>query len=402
MTHVKTNARQRALAMLCLLLTLTFNTKAQVTDSARTRGMEVKTLYSTILGEKRTIRIQTPASTNPYDTYPVLYVLDGEVQTALIAGQVQYLSEGYMILPKMIVVGIDNTDRTRDLTPTHAAVGKDGKPDTSATAFGRTSGGGERFLKFINEEVRPYIEQQYPAAPYRILYGHSLGGLMAIHCLLQHPDYFHAYIAVSPSLQWDKEVLLRMAAEKLNSQTILNKRLFFSDANEDATFHARQLQLDSLLRSRQPKELVYKRLFYPDETHTTEPVKAFYDGIRFLYPSWHLPYSTTAFRNTMTADSIKNHFKRLSDMYGYTVVPPHDEMNQVSRFLRNDPNRINDAIELLQMNAEHFPSSAVVLETLGDTYLKAGNTQRALQSFQRALVLNPASSILSQKIKQLQ
>lgn len=402
MRRVKTNAPACALALLCLALGATLNVKAQPIDSTRTGGLEVKTFYSTILGEKRKIRVQTPAAANPYDAYPVLYVLDGEAQTGMIAGQVQYLSESYMILPKMIIVGIENTDRTRDLTPTHAAVGKDGKPDTSANAFGRTSGGGERFLRFITEELRPYINKRYPAAPYNILYGHSLGGLMAVYCLLHHPQYFDAYIAVSPSLQWDNGVVLQMAAQTPGPGAAWNKRLFFSDANEDAAFHFNQLQLDSLLHRHSPPGLRYMRRFYAGETHTTEPVKAFYDATRFLYPDWYLPYNTPAFRNTMTADSVIAHFERLSKAYGYPVMPPHDEINTISRFLRNDPNRIKDAIALLQLNAKNYPASPVVFETLGDTYVKMGDLQRALHSFRQALSLNPSSTSLPQKIKQLQ
>src|SRR6185436_8873933 len=185
---------------------------SQVLDSSKATGVEVKTFYSKILNEKRRIFIQTPAGAKRYEAYPVLYLLDGEAQTNLVTGQVQYLSESYKVIPSLIVVAIENTDRTRDLTPTHSIIGPDGKPDTSARAFGRTSGGGENFLRFMKEELMPYIESNYPTAPYKILSGHSLGGLMAISCLVNHPDYFNAFIAISPSLQWDNGVMLSQAA----------------------------------------------------------------------------------------------------------------------------------------------------------------------------------------------
>ena len=320
----------------------------------------------------------------PYDACPVLYVLDGEALTAMVGGQVQYLSEAYKIVPSLIVVGIENTDRTRDLTPTHFNNGPDGKPDTSAKAFGKNSGGGEKFLQFIKTELMPYIESNYPAAPYKILSGHSLGGLMAVYCLLNHPDFFNAYIAISPSLQWDNNVMLNQAAEKLNAGTV-NKTLFFSDANEDALFHQNQLKLDSILLQKNIPGLTYKRFFYPEETHISEPVKAFYDGIRLIYPGWYLPYNSSAFKKTMTAKMIKDHYAELQKKYNYNIIPPHDEINQVSRFLRNDPKRIQDAIELLQMNAVNFPSSAVVLETLGDTYERAGDPKKSFEEFQGAM-----------------
>ena len=396
---MKTSIHNKGICLLTCVLFLSFFVKAQLLDSTRLPGIEVKTFQSKILGEKRKIRIQVPAGTNTYDAYPVLYVLDGESQTGMVAGQVQYLSKSYKIIPNIIVVGIDNTDRTRDLTPTHSIIGPDGKADTSANAFGKNSGGGENFLKFIKEELMPYVEERYHPAPYTILVGHSLGGLMAVHCLLNHPDYFNAYIAISPSLQWDNRFTLLQAGQNINNKALHNKRLFFSDANEDAAFHENQLALDSVLAKSQ--ELKYKRMFYPEETHVSEPVKAFYDGIRFIYPSWHLPYNSSAFRKTMTSTIIKKHFEELSKAYGYKIIPLHDELNAIARFLRNDPARIADGIELLQMNASNYPNSAIIQETLGDTYLKINDTKNALIFYQKALQNNPSNEELKQKIAKL-
>jgi predicted alpha/beta superfamily hydrolase len=372
---------------------------AQITDSSRTTGTELKTFYSKILGEKRKISIQTPSKMNAFDHYPVLYVLDGEAQAVLAGGQVKYLTESYKIIPDMIVVGIENTDRMRDLTPTRPAMGPDGKPDTSSSSPFKTTGGGEKFLQFIKEELIPYVETQYPAAPYRILAGHSLGGLMALYCLLQHPDYFNAYIAISPSLQWDENKLLKQIPQQLSNGKLVNKLLFFSDANEDAAFHQNQLVLDSILQQKHPAGLSYKRLFYPEETHISEPVKAFYDGIRFVYPEWHLPYNSSAFRKTVTSKMIIDHYAALSKQYGYKVIPLHDEANMIARFLRNDPNRIKDAIELLEMNAVNYPSSPVVFETLGDTWMKTGDKNKAIANYEKALSLDQKNKQLEDKIK---
>src|SRR3712207_3662198 len=101
-------------------------------------------------------------------------------------------------MPEMIVVGISNTDRTRDLTPTRVAR----LPDNPNAGF-PTSGGADKFLKFIETELIPMVESKYRTQPYRALAGHSLGGLFAVHTLVTKPELFNSYIAVSPSLQWD-------------------------------------------------------------------------------------------------------------------------------------------------------------------------------------------------------
>ncbi|MFL5771950.1 MAG: alpha/beta hydrolase-fold protein [Flavisolibacter sp.] len=370
---------------------------AQVTDSSSMNGPEVRTFYSSVLGEKRKIIIQTPARMNQFDAHPVLYVLDGEAQMQMIGGQVEYLSEAYKIIPNLIVVGIENTDRTRDLTPTHSIIGADGKPDTSVNSIGKNSGGGEKFLQFIHQELMPWVDSAYHTAPFKILSGHSLGALMAVYCLLHHPDYFNAYIAISPSLQWDSNFMLHDFSSHPFTST--NRFLFFSDANEDASFHQNQLELDSILHKKKYHGLIYKRNFYPDETHISEPVKAFYDGIRFIYPDWHLPYNSSAFRKTMNSKIIRDHFNELSKKYGYNVIPLHDDINQISRFLRNDPARIQDAIELLEMNAINYPTSSTVQEILGDTWLKAGDKTKASTAYKKALQLNPSSSSVADKLK---
>jgi predicted alpha/beta superfamily hydrolase len=388
-----------AMAILLLSVFYSMSGYSQIVDSSRLTGMELKVFNSKILNEKRKILIQTPSKMNRYDQYPVLYLLDGEAHSQMVAGQVQYLSEAYKIIPNLIIVAIENTDRVRDLTPTHSIIGPDGKPDTSSNAFGKRSGGGENFLRFIKQELMPYIDSSYPTTPYKILSGHSLGGLMAVHCLLNHPDYFNGYIAISPSLQWDNRALLRNAPSKLDSLKTSHRTLFFSDAHEDSAFHSNQLQFDSVLKRRAAAGMKYRYIDYPEETHISEPVKAFYDGIRTIYPNWHLPYNSSQFRKTMNSRIIKDHFLQLSKTYGYNVIPLHDELVQISRFLRNDPNRIKDAIDLLETYATNYSSSALLFETLADTYSKAGNANDALKYFQKALQLDSSNENIKQKIK---
>ncbi|MGB8190599.1 MAG: alpha/beta hydrolase-fold protein [Chitinophagaceae bacterium] len=395
MLPIQKTAIAVALLFMSLVPALSFS---QSNDSI-TIG-HVKKIQSKILGEERTLYIRTPAKMRVNETYPVLYIMDGEMFTEMASGQVQYLSDAYRIIPSMIVVGIANTDRTRDLTPTHFNLGPDGKEDTSANAFGKRSGGGEKFLQFLKQEVMPYVEKQYQAGPYKTLAGHSLGGLMAVYCMVNHPDYFNAYIAISPSLQWDREVMLQQVADKLNANSISNKFLFFSDANEGTAFHANQLKLDSILKVKNIAGLKYKYIYYPDETHTSEPVKALYDGIRLVYPEWHLTYNN-AFRQKVNSTIIKDHYSKLSAMYGYKVIPLQDEITAVARFLRNDPKRINDAIDILQTYIPSYPDAANLPELLGDVYLKAGDTKNALTSYEKALKIDPKNEAVQQKMKQL-
>ena len=153
-------------------------------------------LESKVLAETRTILVRTPASyAGGARAYPVLYMTDGDRQIGHTAAVVDFLArEGRM--PEVIIVGINNTDRTRDLTPT--------KVETMGGGFATpTSGGGDRFLDFISTEVIPYVEKNYRTQPYRVFAGHSFGGLFAMHTFFTRPALFNGVIAVSPSLTWD-------------------------------------------------------------------------------------------------------------------------------------------------------------------------------------------------------
>src|SRR5579862_2818833 len=187
----------------CRLVLLAFAISVQAIPSAAqdlTPPIPKKmTVHSNILNEDRVVWVRTPQS---YDhgnaVFPVLYITDGDGHINEIGSTIDFLVNNDR-MPPLIVVGITNTDRTRDLTPTRW----DMKMPNGTVIPNPTSGGADKFLDFIQTELMPEIEKRYPTQPYRVFAGHSLGGLLAIHALITRPNLFNAYIAVSPSLQWD-------------------------------------------------------------------------------------------------------------------------------------------------------------------------------------------------------
>ena len=278
------------------LLFFILQTKAQQPIPPRHMQGDVITIYSKVLKESRTVYIHSPAldSSHPDKQFAVLYLMDGESHFDMLSQYCDYLSRWDVnIIPEMIVVGITNTKRTRDLTPTQSIIDYYGRPDTNAVSWMKPSGGNEQFLQFIREELMPYIETNYKTLPFKIFAGHSFGGIASVNCLLTHPDMFNAYIAVSPSFWWDGEYVIKLADKKLMKGTALNKMLFFSDASEgitdSSTYHTNVLKFDSLLSSKKIMGLEYKYKYYPAETHMTEPLSAYYDALRFIYKDWRPP-----------------------------------------------------------------------------------------------------------------
>lgn len=268
---------------------------AQTDPAFKPISADIIQLSSKVLREDRKVYIYVPPAdtSQPDKRYPVLYVLDGDNHFSLLAEYCRYLSRRDVnVVPEMMIVGIPNTNRTRDLTPTNSITDYDGKPDTSSNSRLKASGGGNKFLQFIGDELIPYIDAHYKTQPFKIFAGHSFGGITSINCLLTHPDMFEAYIAISPSFWWDKGYLLRLADEKLKNDRTINKMIFYSDANEglsdgDSTFHKALLKFDTIITQRKIAGLDHKYVCYPEDTHMTEPIKAYYDALRFIFRQWH-------------------------------------------------------------------------------------------------------------------
>ncbi|MFT3736640.1 MAG: alpha/beta hydrolase-fold protein [Rhodocyclaceae bacterium] len=160
-------------------------------------------------GPRYRILVALPDGPAPAGGYPVVYVLDADLVFHSVVETLRLQSRRPLatgVLPALIV-GITYPEdddvilrRAIDYTATPMAVPA---PEMSATM--RNAGGGaDRFLDFIDKSVRPAIAQRYATNPNRqVLFGHSLGGLFALHALFTRPAMFTHYIAASPSWWWN-------------------------------------------------------------------------------------------------------------------------------------------------------------------------------------------------------
>src|SRR5258706_3938989 len=155
-------------------------------------------IASHTLGETRVIDVSLPQSYGDDTTrrYPVLVVLDGDYELQIAAAISQFYAASSQI-PELIVVGVRNTDRSRDMTPPLL-------PDFPLPPEISEAGGAESFLGFIGDELLPYIDRRYRTAPLRVLVGHSLGGLFATYALSHRPELFIGYVLLEPSLWWNR------------------------------------------------------------------------------------------------------------------------------------------------------------------------------------------------------
>lgn len=362
----------------------------------------VDSVRSAVLNETRKIWIYVPNrnSNSIYgaQNYPVIYLLDAEAHFHSVTGLIHQLSaaNGNSICPEMIVVGIPNTDRTRDLTPTHSLMGPEGKE----LGFLATSGGGENFTAFLEKELIPYIDAHYPTAPHRMLIGHSFGGLFAINALVHHPMLFNSYVSIDPSLWWDHQKLLNQASDVLQSNKLKGRTLFLGVANTmragmdtlqlardtaGNTFHIRSiLKFAKNVRAASASGLRFSWKYYPGDDHGSVPLITEYDALRFIFDFYKPPAANDS--NPLTADFLITYYKNLSEKIGYPFLPPESVINGVAYgFLQR--NMLDKAYTFFKMNIDNYPKSANVYDSMGDYYIAKNEKVKAIEYFARALTL---------------
>jgi predicted alpha/beta superfamily hydrolase len=244
--------------------------------SAQDRPGKKDSITSAILNQKRYIQVVLPADYKPgsADKYDVIYVTDGDDNTKTIA-DIQYFINREGFMPKVIIVGILNIDRNKDLTPTHEE------------GFG-TSGGADKFLAFLKNELIPYINKTYPSDGDNTLFGHSFGGLFVTYALLNEPQVFTSYIAADPSYWWGNGYMISAVAAKLHTLANLGKTLFISGREGQGMKEMAINPMDSLLKKYSPAGFTWKISAYPNETHGTVRMKSIYDGLKFVYEGYSL------------------------------------------------------------------------------------------------------------------
>ena len=224
--------------IVCFFLVLGFGLSVYAQDSI-TIGHKIS-LESKVLDEKRELWIYTPPGYEEGEQkYPVMYLLDGDGHFHHTTGLMNFLRREHRI-PPMIVVAILNTNRTRDLTPKASGGDAIRFPD---------GGGADQFLTFISDELFPFVEEKYRAHPYRLLVGHSFGGLFAAHTILSRPKLFNSYLAISPSLWWDEQSLLSYTPECLSANSSTEVAVFIAVGKEGEIMESTAKALASKLKA---------------------------------------------------------------------------------------------------------------------------------------------------------
>jgi len=332
---------------------------------ANVRGeSKIDSLPSKILAEQRELIVHLPNNyqQNTPLNYPVLYLLDGQRNFSHAAGTLDLLIQSHMA-QEMIIIAIKNTHRTRDLTPTY---------DESYNEWG-ISGGADNFLDFIEQELIPYVNTKYRTNNFKILSGHSLGGLLSIYALQSRPQLFQAHFAFSPSLWWHDQVIFKETENFLANTARLNNYLYINMGSEGGNMLSTYERYTKLLKTHTPKGFSYNSELIEQESHNTTALVGQSLAYRYLYNTLQCPKEIIA----QGLPAIEQFFKMQSERYGYQIKPSFSAINHAGYIALENKDTVN-AIKIFETNVKNYPNKADGYDSLADGLEADGQLNKAL------------------------
>jgi predicted alpha/beta superfamily hydrolase len=352
-------------------------------------GTQLRTITSAIVHQDYLLKIRLPADYETTDKrYPVLYLLDGDHAFAMATDIVQYLYYGG--IPDLIIVspaygskdgpssGGTNM-RNRDLT----FPGPSAPPDA----------GGDKYLRFLKEELIPYVDATFRTVPAdRALWGYSRGANFGLHALLHEPGLFARYVMVD-GFSDDIPELERAFAQQHADLPIT---LYLASGVPDAELR----RFSNTLQDRHYRGL---HLTYADlcgVLHFTVGAEGLARGLRVVFnkrSTYETLLQTIRARGLRAAIAQYKELKRNHYMdYDFSA----SELDEFGfALIRMD--RLTDAIDMLALNAEMFPNSSDAYDSLADAYQQHGDVQLAVQNYRKALELNPRDTHAGQELEKL-
>mgnify|MGYP000412733073 CR=1 FL=1 len=349
---------------LAALLCATYNASASqspVKESNEPLVIAEKfTFQSTVLNEERTFYVHLPTGySSQGNKYPVLYIPDGRRKMQKTVAITDDLADFSRRIPKMIVVGIEtNKNRTADLSSLASS---------------------KAFLNFITTELKPYIGSTYATNGENLLMGSSMGGEFVVRALLEQPEQFNGYFAISPSIYYSDFQLVKKANEVSDSKKAINKKLYLSVANEgwnqgveELVYHLKKQPIPGLKWQFSKRE---------EESHGSISMMQAHQDLQDYYAAWAAPH----FKNTLDFEQ-KGGIKGLQALYAQRnpSVLPIGILDHMA-LLYVDQQQSKEAIELSLLSVKEHPTSGRALRNLAHVYEKLSIPELALLAYEQAL-----------------
>lgn len=335
-------------------------------------------LFSSYLEEYRGISVSTPANyQNTGKSYPVLYVLDGEWVFDFAVGCVDFLSNDHLgKIPQLIIVGIPNTDRNKDL-------GLNRGSDISSNAF----------LRFIETELIPFINKNYRSNGSNLLYGWASGAGICRRMMHERPELFDAFLESASEM--DKNTLA-FASHKWPIQSYKNKYHYISSEASNQHKVSGLKKYAHLLDSLNPAGFKWEVEIKEDLRRLDLLSVGLAEGLNFVFKDYTIPDSIALLGLT----GIISYFKQINQFYNFEVEIPEGIL-QTSVSLLLQANKHTEAKETLMYGLELHPNSPKLAGRLASLYQSQEDYTTASKYYKLAAEKSRHNRMLYMKYKTL-
>lgn len=341
-----------------------------------------KTINSERLGEKRQLKIQLPRNYNPEEkrTYPLIIVLDGDYLFEPIAGNIDYQSY-WEDIPDCIVVGINQAGK------------RSGDMFYDEDNYFPT-GSGAQFYEFITAELLPYIEDNYKASNFRIVFGHDLSANFINYYLFKSKPVFRAYVAFSP------EFAPEMTNRLQQRLAILEQETFYYMATADADIkdlRASTLQADSIISTIENEKLFYKFDDFDDANHYALVGRGIPRALSEIFGLFK-PINAKEYSEKVLTfegspyDYLIKKYEDIEYFYGFEKKLIENDIRAIAAAC-NKNDDLDSLEKLAKLVRKKFPDSMLSAYYLGMYYEKQGNLKKALLQYKAGLLLQPSQFV---------
>jgi predicted alpha/beta superfamily hydrolase len=342
-------------------------------------------ISSEILGGDVDLMIRLPRAYEFTETsYPVLYDLNGFFCYTYDCGTVELLVRSSDI-PDMIVVGLSTL--TNGYVP------------TPYEERGKDLAGADLSLKFFEEELIPLIESNYRTNGYRILYGHSVGGLLTMYALFTQPELFTAYIAGSPWFQTDDQYWLKHIDRMTEKRNVADKFLFMTVGKAESQWTIDTYrELEKWMNGHDLAGLTWQSSWVEGD-HGSMVGRNIYDGLLFVFRGWKIPDSVVRNAEIGKIDEYVQKRSAHWSRYGFSrsQIIPESRLNYYGYYLLNT-DQYDKAIDLFEYNLKLNPESYNACDSLAEGYMRMGDRENAIKYYRLAVKKNPANSDRARRI----
>ncbi|PKQ63883.1 hypothetical protein BZG02_07660 [Labilibaculum filiforme] len=344
------------------------NTSAEV----NIKNLRSSRVYSSVLKEYRDLKVLLPNEyDNTYYKYPTIYLLDAETNFDVGIEVLSFLMDNHFI-PPHIVVGIPNTDRFRDMTPVDSVMNKN---------IYKTRGGADNFIKTLEEDVFPFLTENFRMNSQRLVMGHSYSGLFVVYAFSIRPELFDKYLAFSPVLWWNNKAIVRDVDSFLSNNSSIRKQLFVSFAEEAAEMLNSCKSLISSLETNAPSDLKWHYAWMPDESHYTLYRKSLMQGMETIFTDYKYPDVQLLVENGVEA--AENYQRKVLLSYGRNEKLPYSLIESVCIQLK-DEEKYNEAMAFLKYSITNYPERAESFFYVGEIYEKVNQPKEAVKFYEIA------------------